>query len=90
MTYASAVRFLEQQDKSLRKVNGVKFIQDGYEYRLKYEGGFASFVAVERRRVGSRNFLYFTGYGAYHCRDSKEALRMARDEIKKAQETRTY
>ena len=81
MNYNEAVAFLKVQDRSIRKINGVRFVHNGFEYRMKYEGGFASFVAIERREVGKRNFKYFKGFGAYNCWDAKAAMKMAMDII---------
>ena len=81
MTYKEAVAFLGMQDRSIRKINGVRFVYDGYEYRMRYEGGFAAFVSIERREVGKRNFKYYKGFGAYNCWNSREALKMAMDII---------
>lgn len=67
VTYCEAVALLGAQEKKLKKVNGVRFVHDGYEYRVKYEGGFAAFVSIERRPVGKKNFKYFAGVGAYDC-----------------------
>lgn len=81
MNYEQAVAFLRSQGRNLRKINNVRFIHKGYEYRLKYEGGFAAFVSIERREVGRRNFKYYSGFGAYHCWNAGEALKMAMDVI---------
>ena len=83
MNYEQAVAFLGAQERNLRKINNVRFMHKGYEYRLKYEGGFAAFFAIERREVGKRNFKYYKGFGAYHCWNAQEALKMAMDEIEK-------
>ena len=67
MTYSEAVAVLDMQDRKIKKIDGTRFEHDGYEYRLKYEGGFTCFVAIERRRVGKRNFKYYKGFGAFGC-----------------------
>ena len=83
MTYEYAVRFLKAQDRNIRKVNGVRFTDDGYEYRLTYRGGFASYVAIDRRRVGTRNFKYFGGVGAAHCWTVDDVMKLVEKEVAK-------
>ena len=81
MTYENAVIFLKAQDRNIRKVNGVKFIHKGYEYRLTYMGGFASYVGIDRREVGKRNFKYFGGVGAYNCWTVGQVMDMIKQEL---------
>jgi hypothetical protein len=67
MTYEYAVRILGAQTRNLRKVNGTRFEYKGYEYRVTWYGGFASYVGIDRRQVGKRNFKDFAGAGASGC-----------------------
>lgn len=83
MTYTQAVRFLDRQNKNLKKVNGMRFVYGGYEYRVKYEGGFAAFVRIDRRLVGTRNFKYYSGFGAYHCWNVGQVMDMVMKEIER-------
>ena len=84
MTYNEAVNLLRAQDRRISKVNGVRFVDGGYEYRLSYRGGFASYVAIDRREIGKRNFKYFGGVGAYHCWSVEDVMRLVYDEVKGA------
>lgn len=81
MTYENAVLLLKAQDRNIRKVNGVKFIHNGYEYRLTYMGGFASYVGIDRRKVGKRNFKYFSGVGAYNCWKVSQVMDLVKQEL---------
>lgn len=83
MNINTAYAIVNAQDTNLRRVTGIKFVENGYEYRLTYRGGFASYVAIDRREVGKRNFKYFSGVGAYHCWIVKQVLELVRDEIRK-------
>lgn len=74
MTYKEAVLFLGAQDRKLRKINKTRFVHDGYEYRLVYEGGFAPMVSIERRQVGRRNFKYFGGVGVFDCANIEKVM----------------
>ena len=74
MTYAMAKIILEGQHKALKKVNGTRFTSKGYEYEIRYEGGFSSFVGIYRRLVGKRNFKYFSGFGAYEYGNAAEVM----------------
>ena len=81
MTYKDACIILTAQNNSLRKVNGVRFTEGSYEYRINYEGGFAAFVSVDRRQIGKRNFK---GFGAYNCRNAEQVLDIVAEKIKVA------
>lgn len=83
MTYSTAVKILDAQDRNIRKVNNLRFVQDGYEYRVKYIGGFSSYVAIDRRRCGTRNFQYFGGVGAYNCWTVGEVMDLVYKEVEK-------
>ena len=81
MTYENAVTILKAQDCNIRKVNGVKFTHNGYEYRLTYMGGFASYVGIDRRPVGKRNFKYFSEVGAYNCWTVGEVMDLVKEKL---------
>ena len=83
MNYGLAVAVLERQAKNLRKADGVRFVHDGYEYRLSYRGGFAPYVGIDRRRIGKRNFQYFGGVGADRCRTVDDVMKLVMAEIGK-------
>ena len=83
MTYADAVRFLGAQERNIRRVNGTRFVHGKYEYRLTYRGGFAAYVAIDRREVGKRNFKYFGGVGAYHCWTVGDVMALVMEEVNK-------
>ena len=42
MTYENAKALIGAQERSLRKVNGFTFSYKGYDFRVKYFGGFAA------------------------------------------------
>ena len=65
MTLEMAKAIIGQQEKNLRKVNNLRFIKNGYEYKIVYEGGFADFIGIYRREIGKRNFKFFHGIGGY-------------------------
>ena len=83
MDYNYAVRLLETQDRNIRRINGVRFFRNGYEYRLTYKGGFANYVAIDRRQNGKRNFQYYGGIGAYHCMNAVQAYELVLNEIER-------
>lgn len=74
MTAMRATAILSQQEKNLRKLNNLRFVKGGYEYKLAYEGGISCYFSIHRRQVGKRNFKYYTGFGAWKCWTAKEAL----------------
>lgn len=81
MTYGMAKAILECQHKALKKVDNTRFVHNGYEYKVVYEGGFASFIGIYRRAVGKRNFKYFKGFGAYNCANASEVMGMVKAAI---------
>lgn len=83
MTYKDAVILLGTQERNLRKINGTRFIHNGYEYRIKWFGGFAAYVGVDRRQIGKRNFKYFSGIGAFNLRSCEEVMKAIMEEIQK-------
>ena len=83
MSVEMAYAVLAWQDKQIKSINGTGFQYGRYEYRLTYRGGFASYIAIDRREVGRRNFVYFGGVSAVHCFSAKEAMKLVVDEIKK-------
>ena len=83
MTYAQAVKTVQVQESNIRRVNGIRFEHNGYEYRLTWRGGFAAYVAIDRRKVGKRNFEYFSGVGAYNCWTVGGVLKLVQEAIEK-------
>ena len=81
MTYANAVATIGAQTRNLRKIRDIRITHDGYEYRVDYRGGFAAYIAIDRRPVGTRNFKYFGGVGAYGCWTAFQAMELVRQKI---------
>lgn len=85
MTYEEAKTILRMQDRRIRKIDGTRLFVGDFEYRISYYGGFASYVAIDRRQIGKRNFKYFSGVGAYNCWTVGEVLDLINEEIMKKQ-----
>ena len=83
MTYKNASILLQMQDRSIRKIDGIRFINGDCEYRLMYRGGFAPYVGLDRRKIGKRNFKYFGGFGAAHCWTISDIFDLVQKEIEK-------
>jgi len=81
MTYGTALTILQLQDRNIRKIDGVRMVKGNYEYRIKYFGGFASYVGIDRREIGKRNFKYFSCVGAAHCWSVQDVLKLVDEEI---------
>lgn len=84
MNYYTAVAMLQMQDRRLKRVNGLRFLKEGFEYRLMYSGGFVPLVKLDRRAVGRRKFQYFATVDVSDCRDDVEAM----DEVYKTIDAR--
>lgn len=63
------------QDRRISKLNGLRFTHKGYEYEIRFEGGFACMVSLYRRELGRRNFKYFDGAGCWDCHTAEEAVK---------------
>ena len=83
MTYTTARFVLDWQEKKVRKINNTRFIHGNYEYRIQYRGGFAMYLAIDRREIGKRNFKYFSGVGASDCVNAQQAFDKCMDEVKR-------
>lgn len=84
MAYKNAVLLVQAQRRNIRKVGGIVIDHNGFQYRLTYKGGFAEYVAIDRREIGKRNYKYFGGFGAYHCVSAEQVLKMAMEKIEAA------
>lgn len=82
MTYENAKIIIGMQERNIRKVNGIRIEHNGYEYRITYRGGLSSYVAIDRRQIGKRNFKYFGGVGAYKCGTAGQVIELVMDEIR--------
>lgn len=67
MNINTAYGIIAGQTDRIRTLHGKRFEHKGYEYEIRYEGGFAAIVALYRRVLGRRNFKYFTCVGCYDC-----------------------
>lgn len=71
MTLEQARSIIMTQRHSFKRLNNLRFTDGGYEYRIRYEGGFTEFFSIDRRAIGSRNFRYYHGFGAWDMPGSK-------------------
>lgn len=81
MTYENAIRLLAAQDRAVRKLDNLRLEHKGYEYRLTYRGGFACYIAIDRRAIGRRKFEYFGGVSAANCLTMYDALKLCKQKI---------
>lgn len=82
MVYEVATALLQCQERELKKLDGWKLNSDRYEYRLRYESGFAPMVWIDRREKGKRNFREIDGVPVYKCATTNDAMRLVIDKIK--------
>ena len=83
MRLETAYGILRVQDGGLRKVDDTRFVMNGYEYRLKYFGGFAPIVDIQRREVGRRNFKYYGSVGVHDLWTAGQVMDRVMEQIKK-------
>lgn len=82
MTFAE--RMMNAQKEALKSLNNYKFTQDGYEYRLVYNGGVAEFVSIYGRRVGTEAYKYISGFEGYDLYSREDAIAEAKKIISKS------
>lgn len=73
MSITTARTVIGLQNQRIKSLHGLRFKHKGYEYEVRYEGGFATFVSLYRREIGKRNFKWFNGEGCYDCWTAKQA-----------------
>ena len=69
-----AERIIATQRNNLRKANNARFENNGFEYRIIYNGGLSEFMAIFGRPVGKRNFHYIKGFPAYKMHNKEEVI----------------
>lgn len=74
MNISIAKTIVAIQEKRLSAIKDTRFVCGKYEYRANYEGGFACYIAVDRREIGRRNFKYFTGIAGYKYATAQDAI----------------
>lgn len=82
MNIRTARSVVELQEQNLRKID-YRFSHGPYEFRIRYQGGFACYIGIDYREIGKRKYRFFGGVGAYNCTTAKQALQMCFDEINK-------
>lgn len=75
MDIRTAYAIVGLQNKRIRTLDGQRFVHKGYEYEIRYEGGFATFVSLFRREIGRRNFKWFEGAGCADCMNAEAAFK---------------
>ena len=81
MTVEYARQFISAQENNIKRLDNLRITKDGYEYRISYHGGFASYFAIDRREIGKRNFKYFGGVGGYDCFTAQAVLKKILEKI---------
>lgn len=81
MNINTAHAIIDYQNSRIRTLNGKRFKYNGFEYELRYEGGFASIVSLWRREIGRRNFKYFKGAGCYDCIGAATAFNKLKERL---------
>lgn len=78
----SILRAQRARIRKIRKVDGMRFMENGYEYRVTWYGGLPEYVGIERRKIGGRKFRHFGGIGACGCADAEEVMERVMEEVK--------
>lgn len=82
MNILMAQSIINNQVKNFRKLNNVRFIKGGREYRLTYDGGwFAPMIAVYCREIGKRKFRYIFSVDVTHVMSTERAYNLCIEKI---------
>ena len=74
MNVILAQTLVGMQEKRLSAIKNIRFTEGKYEYRADYRGGFACYIAIDRREIGKRNFKYFGGVAGYKYATAQDAM----------------
>ena len=87
MNASIARSFISIQNNSIRKIDNTRLTDGRYEYKLTYEGGFSSFISINRREIGRKKFEYFGGIAGHKFVDCvsvlKEAIKVIKNKVNK-------
>lgn len=64
MTYEETLQAIGHQ--RMRRINGLCFTVDKYEYQINCYGGFSCYVSVDYRKIGSSKFKFLDAYFGYY------------------------
>lgn len=78
-----AKSLVEFQHKTFASLHNFRFTVDKYEYRIKYEGGFACMFKIDRREVGKKNFKYWNSIGGWQYSSASDILEKIKEKIDK-------
>lgn len=76
-----AYSLIHNQEKNVRKIDGLHMVYGNHEYRIRYIGGFAMYIGIDRREIGKKKYQYFSGISAVHCLGLNTAVEMVKREI---------
>lgn len=83
MNYIQARNILRAQDMNIRKISNTRFCRYCYEFRVSYCPGFVPMAKVDYRRIGRRNFQWFTSVDLSKCYDLNDALEAVYADVEK-------
>lgn len=72
---------LETQRKALREAHNARFIKNGMEFKIAYEGGIAECFGIYGRPIGARDFKYVTGFVGYKMYNREQVIAMAKNMV---------
>ena len=84
MTFDAAINnLMNYQGRNLKKVNGIIIDHKGYQYRFRYLNSLVDYIGIDRRKIGERNYKYFSGIYPWRCCSVADAVSACMDEIEK-------
>ena len=82
MNILTAKNVIGRQIKNIRKLNNVRYVYGGREYRLNYDNGwFAPMIAVYCREIGKRKFHYIFSVNVTHVTSTEKAYNLCIEKI---------
>lgn len=74
MQSSKNIEELKSSEKNVQAINGLKFMQNGCEYRVRFHGGLGAYISVDKRESEQTNFRHHIEFDALNCWSAKEAL----------------
>ena len=81
MNYWLARQVLTNSKKKCKKFNNVRFVQNGKEYKIVYEGGWVSFLTVYQRPAYTRKHFQYVDTFAEDDLYGKDILAYIKEKV---------
>ena len=78
-----STNIIEEQREAIKKAHNARFVIDGHEYRIKYEGGIGEIFEIYGRLVGARYYKPVVGFSGMKLYSKAQVIAMAKEMVRK-------